>query len=81
MHDGTAAVVAEMLPWVVVGVDPVNDAVFLFEVFFLGEASLPAAPPLADQELEAVRIYADALLEENADIALDHLILIMVVVK
>ena len=47
-------------------VDPIKGPIFLFQVLLLGVASLPAATPLADQELEAVGVNTNTWLETDA---------------
>lgn len=62
-------------------VNAVNDAVFLFEIFLFSPAALPAAAPVANEELEAVGIDANARLETYAKIAVAHFVLRMMVMK
>ena len=58
-----------------------EDAVLLGEGLFFGPAALPAVTPVADEELEAEAVDAEAGLEADAEILVVHAVLVDVGVE
>lgn len=81
-HDSTAVTVLVVFLFTINWrVEAVNNTVLLFQILLLGPAALPAAAPVANKELEAVGVDANARLETYAKIAVAHFVLVMVVME
>lgn len=81
-HDGSAvAVLVMLLPAIGCRCNAIYDTIFLFQIFLFSPASLPAAAPVTNKELEAVGVDANARLETYAKITVAHLVLRVMVMQ